>query len=150
MKNLIYICVLFNILLSCNRNSDMTDDSNFAIESVMYIYVKDNAGKNLIGTENYNEETIKVTYEEPSSPPHDKNYVVLTDLDGNKFIKLFLNLGSHDSLSSTTLVKWNENNQDLLRAEISKNNNSALVEKVYLGDDLICPDRDHMTVTLIK
>ncbi|QOW10064.1 hypothetical protein Q73A0000_06645 [Kaistella flava (ex Peng et al. 2021)] len=150
MRNLIYTGVLFSMLLSCDRDSVKTVDPNFAIESVMYIYVNDDAGKNLIGTANYNEETIKVTYEEPSSPSQDKKYVLLTDLNGNKFIKLFLNLGSHDSLSSTTLVKWNENNQDLLRAEISKNNNSAIVEKVYLGDDLICPDRDHMTVTLIK
>ena len=116
----------------------------------MYLYVKDASGQNLIGTPNYSNESIKVSYIEPASQPYKNNYEIEVDQNGNKFLKLFMNSGDKNSLSAKTLIKWNDAERDTLTSEFSKGVNYVILDKVYLGTEVICPDRNHMSATLTK
>lgn len=148
-KILLYsICFLFAII-SCSRSDEYIKGT--VLETVTYIYLKDTNGKDLIGTPNYNNETIVISYLAPASQPGvSKNYVISKDLEGRNFIKIFCNYGDKNSTSAKTIVKWNDNEQDTLKADFWKIENSILIQKVYKGKDLICSDSNNMTATLIK
>lgn len=148
MKKLILLFLLSAISLQCRSNDDA--DTHLNIDRVMYLYVKDASGQNLIGTPNYSNESIKVSYIEPASQPYENNFEIIADQNGNKFLKLFMNSGDKNSLSAKTLIKWNDAEQDTLTAEFSKGVNYVILDKVYLGTEVICPDRAHMTGTVIK
>lgn len=154
MKNFL-LFTSFILLLGCNRTED-TPYKN-VIESAIYVYLTNGDGSDLIGTNNYNSQTISVKYLDPACS--NKNYYYIdTDLQGHKFIKILLNTGldtgATENVSTETVVKWNNNDSNTFRADVKKvkgeTEYSIMVEKVYLDGQLVCPDAKNRTITIKK
>lgn len=147
MKNIILLISLF-LFMGCNRNEDAPDKT--VLEAVVYVYLNNSEGSDIIDTPNYNNQTIKVSYIDPSSAFYQNGYLISKDANGKKFVMIYLNYGSENDTTASTIIKWNNTDQDILKAEFSKTKNSIIVEKVYLNDKLVCPDRDHLKIIIAK
>lgn len=120
--------------------------------------INDESGKNLVGTAGYDKESIKITYSNPVPPKSGavipdgataQHYDIVDDLDGEKFIKVFLNIGNEDSTTADTTIQWNESESDTFRSEIIRGEGHIIVEKVYQNGELVLSDRKK-DLTLIK
>ncbi|WP_310594546.1 hypothetical protein [Flavobacterium sp.] len=154
MKNSILLLIILVTSLSCTSSDKVINMNNSTIDTAIYVYLNNSDGVNIIGTTNFNNESIKVSYVAPA-PSNKKFYYLDTDIQGRKFVKILLNSGSENSMENTTtetIIEWNSINSDIFKAEIIKNKaeNYIGIGKVYLNNQLVCPDRDHRIITIIK
>lgn len=156
MKNLFLIICTTLFMFDCSNRTDENSVAKNNIDAAIYVYLNSSEGSNLVGTNNFSSQTINVKYVEPASS--NKNfYYIDSDLQGRKFIKILLNTGldnSMENVSTETVVNWNNNATNTFRADVKKvkgeTENSIWVDKVYLDGQLVCQDKDHRTITIVK
>lgn len=154
MKNILLTGLFLLFITNCNRASANSDEplNGFVIDSKLDVYLKDTSGKNIVGTTGY--DSFIINYENPipklETVINKDRYKIFADADGNKFVRIFLNLGLSDSTTTNTEVKWNNEQTDNFKAEIIRGSTYIIVDKVYLNGQLICADRTQKVITLTK
>lgn len=155
MKNLTLIFVILLLTISCDRSTTNNAPLNMNFSAHLDVDLRDAAGNNLAGTDGYDLSSMKVTYTNPiplqggCTPDYPQNFTIIQE-NGEKFIRIFLNVGFPDSATANTEVKWGNNGTDIFKSEIIRGENYILVNKIYRNGEMIVSQWQHGRITIIK
>lgn len=142
MKSLVTILIIM-ILSSCNSDDRK---EHFNLDVGIEFSITDSEGNDLLNPENsnsYNHSDIKLFYKKNGvydevfnkNLDHPRNIKIYKHID-NYRIRITLNHIIEET-QPETLIKWNENDSDTIKAEFNRTNSSTIIKKTWLNDSLI-------------
>lgn len=135
MKKITLLLTTF-LLISCSTESDC---GCVNIETHIDIALKDSNGNYLINTSNYPKNTIQVQYLINGSiqnPKSGEQSIFIDDPNLPTRIRIFLNNASTEEYP-ITYVKWNDIDTDTIKAHFTRENNSIIVDKIWINTILV-------------
>lgn len=126
------------VLFSCEHN-DCGCVMPPTLDSKVQIILNDASGKNLIDTENFKIENLKIYYEKngqkvPYIPQAYENYKGFEYRKVNEEMKLVILLDESVSFTTTTYIEWNSTQTDKLVAYFYRIPNNTSVHRIWLND----------------
>ncbi|MET3027471.1 hypothetical protein ABXT06_12375 [Flavobacterium sp. UW10123] len=121
------------------HNSRPTDQATVLGRSID-IELKNKIGINLLGTEKFPITGILVKYySNDLQPPQAKSSIILDnpnnilfiDQRESKYVKVFLNYSKSEDFPMT-YIHWNKTDIDTIKAKYKKNENSIVLEKLWI------------------
>ena len=142
MKN-IYLLLPILILSACSNDNKSTP-INISLLTTIFINLKDNQGNDLLNTENYVSNNIKIFYVNNSlateindtNLDNPKGFLIFTS-GTNLKMKLFLNHNEEEF--PITYIKWNATDTDTIKAHYYRTDSSVLLDKVWINNVLTTP-----------
>jgi hypothetical protein len=135
-KFLLFLTCL--ILFSC-EHTDCGCSMPPTLDSKIQIILNDATGKNLIDTDNFKIENLKIYYEKngqkvPYKRQAYENYKGFEYRKVNEEMKLVILLDESVSFTTTTYIEWNNTQTDKLVAYFYREPNNTSVYRIWLND----------------
>jgi len=155
---LLLLSVLITLFSSCEEKLCGCT----VIDADVNIVITDSDNRNLLDPStpgHFNKEDIRIYFvrngqrQEAYAPNLDaaRYFSINQTTDDNGFVmKLLPDLETRDSDITTTIIKWNETEEDVVTCEVRHSDNTTIITKVWYNDELGYDQNDTQGPRLIK
>lgn len=142
MKNLIVILAIL-MCSSCSKDDNNKED-NFSLYNSMLINLRDNQGNNILNTNSYLTNNIKIFYVNNGVAtefyqPNLDNPKAYSIINSGENLRIGLSLNHNEEDFPVTYIKWNETDTDTIKAHYNRSENHILLDKVWINNVLCDP-----------
>ncbi|PWJ58083.1 hypothetical protein CLV98_105265 [Dyadobacter jejuensis] len=145
MKTLLALLVGIAVLTSCKDDSDdptaveVDTSVDFVRVDKNGINVFSNASANYIDPSNvetfYLKNGDKVEVNNPDLAA--SKGVILNEINGNKYLRMFVYPGEVDQEETITYLQWKENDTDTIKSLMSRSPGAVFISKLWINNSLI-------------
>lgn len=139
----IVLLTIFTMLFGCNSDDIINQAS---LDTGFEFSVVDNEGNDLLNPENpnhFSHSNIKLFYKEngrykevyDANLDYPRNFLIFKH-ETKYRIRIFLN-DSENETQPETMIQWNENKSNIIKAEFYRTSSLVRFNKVWLNDNLI-------------
>jgi hypothetical protein len=162
-----FIALSTIMCLSCSENITDKSTTGFTLFANIDIYLKSSTGENILGSDKYPENSIRVRYlvggkdlgygyDTPGAILDNPGGFFLGILSANetgKGMRVFLNSDSSEEYP-ITYIHWNSTETDTIKTKYRRTSNSVVLEKLWLNDVLVwqveVEGQRGSTITIVK
>lgn len=127
--------------MGASENNSRSTDQETVLGRSIDIEVKNKIGVNLLGTDKFPIAGIFVKYYNNDLQPSksaksslildNSNNILFIDQKESKYVKVFLNYSKSEDFP-LTYIHWNKTDIDTIKAKYIKNENSIILEKLWI------------------
>ncbi|MCV2487455.1 hypothetical protein OD917_21150 [Flavobacterium sp. SH_e] len=127
--------------MGISENNLRSKDQSAVLGTSLSIEIKNKIGENLLGTDKfpiaeifvkYNRDDLQTTQTTKNTVLLDNpNNILFVDEKQSKYVKIFLNHSKSENFPMT-YIHWNKTDIDTIKAKYKKNENSIVLEKLWI------------------